>query len=320
MTETLPVMYSLIVPVYKNSESIDALLKVAGDLNEQLGKKLELVFVVDGSPDDSWAQLNSKLPHCTFRSKLVLHSRNFGAFQAIRTGLIHASASYFSVLSADLQEPPELIIDFFRDLEMQTCDVALGYRKSREDPAVKRFFSSIFWLLYRKFVIKEIPPGGVDIFGCNLLVRKQILRLKEANSSLIAQLFWLGFVRKTYPYDRKKRFSGKSAWSFRKRINYLLDSVFSFTDIPIKAFLLVGTAGLAVSIIVAIAALIGKLSGSIQVSGYTALVITISFFGASTILGLGIVGAYAHRTYENSKQRPLSIVMNEVAFPEKEQV
>lgn len=307
-------MYSLVIPVYKNSQSIDALLNCVEHLNDQLGRNLEVVFVVDSSPDDSWIQLHTKLPLRSFRSILLLHSKNFGAFAAIRTGLEYASGPFFSVMAADLQEPPELVFSFFRDMESGSCDVAIGYRESREDPFFSRFFSYIFWALYRGFIIKDIPPGGVDVFGCNLPVRNQILSMKEANSSLVAQLFWTGFVRRTYAYKRKKREAGTSAWSFKKKLAYLMDSVFSFTDLPIQMFLAIGVLGMLVSVAVGTAALIGKLSGMIQVSGYTALVITISFFGATTILGLGVVGAYAHRTYENSKQRPLSIVMKQDHF------
>jgi len=307
-------LYSLIVPVYNNSESIDALLEVSGTLNGQLEGKLELVFVVDGSPDDSWAQLNAKLPGCSFRSRLLLHSRNFGAFAAIRTGMEYASGPLFSVMAADLQEPPELVLTFFKELKEGNCDVVFGCRESREDPGLSRLFSALFWGFYRKFIIKEMPPGGVDIFGCNLVVRNQVIRLSEANSSLIAQLFWVGFVRKMCPYGRRKREAGKSAWTFRKKMNYLLDSVFSFTDLPIKVFLLIGLLGMLVSITVGTVALVAKLAGLIQVSGYTGLILTVSFFGATTILGLGIVGAYAHRTFENSKQRPLSIVMKDDSY------
>ena len=224
----------LIIPVYNNEKSINILLEKINEIYEKLNNNLEVLFVVDGSPDNCYEILKNILPKQKYTSKIILLSRNFGELNAIRTGLQVAKGDYFASMSADLQEPIELAVNFFNTLKNEPVDVVVGVRESRDDPIITKIFATAFWYLYKKFVIKELPKGGVDVFGCNKLFRDTLVKLKESNSSLIAQIFWIGFRRKEILYKRLKRNFGFSQWTFRKKINYMLDSVFSFSDLPIK--------------------------------------------------------------------------------------
>ncbi|PJK14213.1 glycosyltransferase [Lysobacteraceae bacterium NML07-0707] len=301
--------YSLVIPVYKNSENIKELLPACQGLQQALGKRLEIIFVVDGSPDDSHLQLQTQLPQSGLRAQLISLSRNFGAFSAIREGLLHARGNYTAVMAADLQEPPELILEFFSRLEKDEGDIAFGLRESRKDPFVSKMFSSIFWKIYRRFIQRDIPTGGVDVFAINRKFLNHITSFSEANSSLLALLFWLGGRRIFVPYARQERRLGKSAWTFRKKLTYLLDSIFAFTDAPIRLLLASGILGMGLSILLGIVILIARLLGEVDVPGYTGTMLTVLFFGGLNALGLGLVGNYAWRAYENTKQRPLSIPM-----------
>lgn len=300
--------YSVIVPVYKNESSIGRLVDALSELNHFLEHNLEVVFVVDGSPDKSFEIIKSKVNEVTFKVQLLAHSRNFGSFAAIRTGLIAATGEYFGVMAADLQEPPDLMTKFFENLTSDRCDVVIGTRESRNDPFLSRISAGIFWAIYRKMVVPDMPPGGVDVFGCNQLFRDQLIRLEEAHSSLIALIFWLGFRRQFVSYERQARMSGKSAWTFRKKLDYFMDSFFAFTDYPIRLLISTGALGSIFSIIFGLLVLIAKLSGAITVPGYAATILAVLIFGLLNFLGLGLVGTYAWRAYENSKQRPLAIV------------
>jgi len=305
---------SLIVPVYKNEESILELIEACDALTASLQESLEVVFVVDGSPDRSYEFLEAAIPRARFASQLILLSRNFGAFSAIREGLRHARGEYFAVLAADLQEPPELARTFFETLANEPVDVVLGTRSARADALSDRVASRLFWGLYRRFVQPEIPRGGVDVFGCNRRFRDRLLALEASNTSLVGQLVWLGFRRKTIPYARLPRRHGESAWSFRRKLDYLLDSVFAFTDFPIRALLFSGALGLVISFVVGVAVLAARLEGSLDVPGYAATVLLIVFFAALNMFGLGIVGSYAYRAFENSKGRPAALVMSHSHF------
>jgi glycosyltransferase involved in cell wall biosynthesis len=309
-----PQVYSLIVPVYKNEESIPSLIAAIRNMNVELGEQLEVVFVVDGSPDQSYAKLRDALPSAGFASKLLLLSRNFGSFSAIRCGLEAAKGPYFAIMAADLQEPPELVLEFFRSLANEPVDVVIGTRDGRQDPLPSRFAAQTFWYLYRKFVVPEMAVGGVDVFSCNQVFRDKLLELDESHSSLIALLFWLGFRRKQVSYTRLAREHGKSAWTFRKKVNYLMDSVFAFTDLPIKVLISMGSIGLGISILLGLATLFARIAGGISIPGYTTTIIIVLFFGTINLLGLGLVGSYAWRAYENTKRRPLAIVMQSLSY------
>ncbi len=302
-------MYSLIIPVYNNIESLPDLLKVINDLNRDLDYQLEAIFVVDGSPDNSYQFLRTHLPQCNFPAKTLLLARNFGSFAAIRAGLQAANGEYFAVMAADLQEPPNLILQFYTALKNNEADIAIGTRTQRDDPLFSRLAAKTYWFCYRKFVQKDMPPGGVDVFGCNRTVRDWLLNLEESNSSLVGLIFWLGFRRKLIPYKRLKRMYGKSAWSFHRKLRYLNDSVFNFTDLPIRLLINAGIIGMMLSIIYALFLLIARVFHLIQLPGYTTTLLVILFFTALNTLSLGIIGSYVWRAFENSKRRPQVIVM-----------
>ena len=307
-------LLSLVVPVYKNEENLDRLLSEIERLDEKLGRRLEVVFVVDGSPDRSLEILSARLPHFPVLTQLVSLTRNFGAFPAIAAGLARGTGDFFAVLAADLQEPPELIVEFWETLRSGEADVVFGCRAGRDDPPVSRFLSWIFWSFYRGFVLKDLPAGGVDIFGCNKAVRDQVLLLKEADSNLIALFLWVGFRRKFVPYYRRARQEGVSAWTIRKKVKYALDSIFNFTDLPLRVLLTSGVVGTLLSIAASVIVVIGRFTGLILVSGYTPIVLIVSFFGGLTTLGLGLIGQYLWLSLQNARGRPSYIVHSSRSF------
>ncbi len=311
-------MYSIIIPVYRNADFVPLLIeefgRVAATIRERYNTDAEFIFVVDGSPDNSFAALANALPTAPFKSQLISHARNFGSFSAIRTGLRASRGSYCGVIAADLQEPPALLVEFLDKLVNADADIVIGVREGRDDPALTRLSANLFWGFYRRFIVREIPAGGVDVFACNRRIRDELLALQEAHSSLIGLIFWLGFRRMEVPYQRRARAHGKSGWTVGKKVNYVLDSIFAFTDLPIRILATAGAVGVALALIFAITAIVLRLAGAIEVAGYTATIVVITFFGALNMLGLGLVGAYAWRAYENTKQRPLALVRSFQSF------
>ncbi|MGC4065914.1 MAG: glycosyltransferase family 2 protein [Polyangiaceae bacterium] len=308
-------MITLVIPVYKNSSNIGPLLIALTELHRKLEGELTVTFVVDGSPDDSFLRLQQGLPTVEFRSTVILLSRNFGSFAAIRAGLAATEAEQYAVMAADLQEPPELVMAFAERLTQNGAEVVIGRREGRDDPFVSRLMSTFFWCIYRRLVLPQIPPGGVDVFGCTRNVRDQILLLNEQNSSLVGLLLWVGFRREEVGYRRRAREHGKSAWTFRKKLRYLSDSIFNFTDLPIRLLTFVGLFGLLTTLTVAVIVLVARFLGAISVPGYTATVLLVMFFGTLNCLGLGLIGGYIWRTFENTKGRPNYIISLQQSFP-----
>ncbi|MBL8111851.1 MAG: glycosyltransferase family 2 protein [Acidobacteria bacterium] len=308
-------MFSVVIPVYRNEESLPELVEALASVAGRVSSPLEAVFVVDGSPDQSLRVLHALLPRAPFPSQVVALSRNFGSFAAIRAGLAAGKGEAFGVVAADLQEPPELLVTFHDALARGEADVVVGTRAGRSDPLFSRVFSGAFWGLYRRLVLPDIPPGGVDVFGCTRAFRDQLLAIEERNTSLVGLLFWLGFRRLEVPYERRERRHGSSAWSFRKRIRYLLDATFAFSDLPIRLVSLIGLAGIAASLVLGAIVLWAKLQGDIPIPGYAATVLTVMFFGGLNSLALGLVGEYVWRVFENTKARPNYVVAVSREFP-----
>jgi len=305
-------MFSVVVPVYRNENSIADLLAGLEELNRSMGGQFEAVLVVDGSPDRCGELLAERLPSAGFDSQLLFLSRNYGSFAAIRAGLARARGDYMAVMAADLQEPPELILEMRTQLESGDFDVVVGRRVGRDDPIFERFASAIFWGLYRRFVQPEVPKGGVDIFGCTSAFRDHLLRLVERNSTLVGLVFWLGFRRGEVSYSRRPRTSGRSGWSLTRRVRYLLDSTFAFSDLPIRFLSGVGLLGIGASVFLGLVVLIARATGQIPVPGYAATILAVMFFGGLNALGLGIIGEYVWRAFENTKGRPEFVVANHV--------
>ncbi len=302
-------LVSVVVPVYRNQATLLGLVERLERLCERLAGRMEAVFVVDGSPDQSGALLRARLSASTMRSQLIWHSRNFGSFAAIRTGLSAACGQRMVVMSADLQEPAELTMSFCTALASGAYEVALGVRRTRSDPRLSRLGSALFWKIYCRMVQREMPRGGVDVFACTAKVRDALVRLQESNSSLVGLVIWLGYPRVEIPYDRLPRGLGRSGWTMGKKARYFLDSVYSFTDLPITMLLAVGVTGVLLSVIGAITVFLAWAFVGIRVAGYTPVMLTLFVVGSLTLSGLGIVGSYVWRTYENSKQRPGAVAM-----------
>jgi glycosyltransferase involved in cell wall biosynthesis len=301
--------HSLVIPVYRNESNITSLLAALAGLSKGI-EGFEVVFVVDGSPDRSAQLLAEGLITAPYSWQLAELSRNFGSFAAIRQGLVLARGQHFAVMAADLQEPPDLIRRFFEELADGEVDIVVGVRSSRADPALTSFSSRTFWNLYRRLVMPEIPEGGVDVFACNAAARAALLSLEERESFLIGQLFWIGFRRREIVYARRGREVGKSAWTLRRKMIYMLDGVFAFSALPISMLLWIGVLGTMVSTATIVGVAISWLTGAIVVRGYAPIMLAIMFFGSLTTLGLGTLGGYVWRIAENGRRRPLSLVMS----------
>jgi glycosyltransferase involved in cell wall biosynthesis len=300
-------IHSVVVPVFRNEATLPELLRQLADLHERGPFAFEVVFVVDGSPDNSYALLRLELTRMPFPSQLVSLSRNFGAFAAIRAGLTVARGEFVAVLAADLQQPISSIHQFFEVLE-QGADIAVGQRASRSDPWLSRVSAAMFWWLYRRFVQAEIPPGGIDSFGCTRSVRDILVSLPEANSTLVGLLFWVGFRRENVTYPRAARPAGKSGWRFSRKLRYAFDAAFAFSDLPITIMIVAGALGIGGAFATAMTLAIAWVFGRIAIDTYSLLMLMVLLSFSTTILALGVIGGYIWRIFENTKGRPMHLV------------
>ena len=298
---------SVVVPVYGNEATLPALLEQLAALHRERLDSFEVVFVIDGSPDNSYALLKLRLQQMPFPSQLISLSRNFGSFAAVRAGMVHARGEFVAVLAADLQQPVSSLGQFFAALE-RGADIVIGQRASRDDPWFSRTAATMFWRIYRRFVQPQMPAGGADSFACTRQVRDVLVALPEANSALVGLLFWVGFRRELIAYPRVARTSGKSGWSFRRKFRYAFDTAFAFSDLPITLMIVTGAVGVSGALAASIAVLVAWWFGAIDVRGYTPLMLAVLFSSSMTLFALGIVGGYVWRIFEHTKGRPVPLV------------
>ena len=306
---------SIVVPVFKNEESIDRLLNRVTSLASSLVGDVEAIFVVDGSPDSSLSLLQTSLPNTTFDSKIILLSRNFGAFSAIRAGLREADGTATVVMAADLQEPISLIEELLGLVVKDGVDVAVGVRQARKDSFVSRFLSSSFWRFFNRLTTLEMPKGGVDIFALSRDARQKINEFEESSTSLVGLIYWIGFKRQEVFYLREKRAEGVSSWSLRKRINYAKDSITAFSEIPLSIFLWSGVIGALVSLLLVVVLIVRLFMNQNDDISRQLVSIGLLFVVSYLMSGLGLLGTYLWRVSDNVRKRPDSITWKKWEFP-----
>jgi glycosyltransferase involved in cell wall biosynthesis len=308
---------SIVVPVYKNEGSIDQLLRRINEISAAVSGMVEAVFVVDGSPDNSLDALRSKLPMAGFDAKVLLLSRNFGAFSAIRAGLREARGNATVVMAADLQEPTSLITNMLGIVQRDEADVAVGVRQSRKDGVVSRTLSAVFWKIFNRVSSLELPRGGVDIFALSRSARETLNTFEESSTSLIGLIYWMGFRRQEVPYHRVERRVGKSSWSLQKRINYAKDSITAFSEFPLTVFLWSGAVGAIVSLVFALIGAFQYIFTSDHQSQREVTAIGLLFVASYLMAGLGVLGTYLWRIADNVRKRPDSITWKTWEMPSR---
>lgn len=298
---------SIIVPVYYNELNLDDLYK---KLSEHVFKKLdidyELIMVDDGSKDNSYQKME-ELSKKDKKIKLVKLARNFGSHVAILAGLSVATGDCATSISADLQDPPEIILQMIE--KWQTGKkVVLAVRKDREESLVQKFFSNTYYKLLRKFALSNMPKGGFDCFLIDRQVIDILNQMEEKNTTLMGQILWCGFEHDTVYYVRRKREVGKSRWTLSKKIKLFLDSFLGFSYFPIRFASILGCIFSFIALIWLIYIIVIKLFGGINTAGWTTLMVVVLLSSGLILLTLGIIGEYLWRVFDTVRNRPIFIV------------
>lgn len=298
---------SIIIPVYYNELNLQPLYK---DIKEKvidvIDYDYEIVMVDDGSKDNSWEVMKA-LAEQDDHVKLYHLSRNFGSHAAILCGLEHCSGDCAVIKAADLQEPTELILQMV-DSWKTGNNVVLAVRAGREESKVQRGFADTYYKIVRKMALPAMPEHGFDVYLIDRKVIEVLSKLDEKNSALTGQILWSGFKTGYVEYVRKAREIGTSRWTLKKKIRLVMDTLFSFSTVPITVVEIIGALSFFGAAIWAIVVLICKIAGKSSVSGWTTLFIFNLFSYGVIMLTLGILGEYLWRTYDASMGRPPYIV------------
>jgi glycosyltransferase involved in cell wall biosynthesis len=301
-------MISIVVPVYFNEASLPALFKELIELEKQLlGKnlKLELIFVDDGSADNSLARL-LEFKNQRPETKVVKLTRNFGATRCSKTGFKFVTGDAFLTMSADLQDPPKLVLDM-ADHWLKGSKFVICERITRQDPLTSKIFSKIFYILLRTFVMKDYPEGGYDM----ALMDKAFLPfLKDSSKSVFTPLlaYWLGFKPVVLTYHRPARQGGKSRWSFAKKVAAFWDIMLGFSMKPLRMLSAFGGLVSLASFLYGARIIYGALFDVVPVQGFPTIAALISFLLGIVILMLGVIGEYLWRIFDENNRRPDTVI------------
>lgn len=297
---------SIIVPVYYNEMN---LIDLYEDLKTNVLSKIpsyEIVFVDDGSKDNSY-EILKQLALKDACIRIIRLSRNFGSHAAILAGLAKCVGDCAMIKAADLQEPSSMILEMY-DSWKNKNNVVLAVRKDREESAITKFFSNTYYRIMRKMALSNVPETGFDCFLIDRKVIDVINTMDEKNTSLMMQILWCGFKTDIIYYVRVKREKGKSKWTLSKKVKLFLDSFLGFSYFPIRMISLVGILCSTISACFLVYYIISKLMGNIDVSGWTTLMVVILLSNGLIMTMLGVVGEYLWRTFDAARKRPVFII------------
>ena len=298
---------SIVIPVYYNEDNLIPLYKdIKEKIIDKIDFKYEIVMVNDGSKDKSY-EVMQELACKDSNIKIVSLSRNFGSHAAILCGLTYCTGDCAVVKAADLQEPTELILEMVESWKKGN-NVVLAVREGRDESKGQTFFANFYYWLVRKTALPNMPKGGFDVYLLDKKVIKVLENLDEKNSALTGQILWSGFKTEKVYYRRLAREIGESKWTLKKKIRLVMDTLFSFTSLPITVVLNVGVFSMFGAVLWAIYVLVSKVSGNIDVSGWTTLFI-FNLFSFGVIMMT--LGEYLWRTFDASRNRPPYIVEKE---------
>ena len=299
--------FSVIIPVYFNEESLPGTLERLGAVLDKLKNyDSEIVFVEDGSGDKS-LELLLRRQKSDRRIKIVKLTRNFGSMAAIQAGFMHAGGDCVGMISADLQDPPELFLDMIAHWE-KGIKTVFAVRKDRKDPLASKFFSNTYYALLRRFGVRGYPPGGFDFFLLDRQVVNELNAIHEKNTHIMPLIFWLGYEHVLLPYVRQKRQKGTSRWTWNKKIKLFMDSFIAFSYVPIRAVFVLGMLFAVISFFAGLLILVSWISGGQPVEGWAMVMTFVAFFGGVQMIFTGIIGEYLWRTLDASRKRPQYVV------------
>lgn len=300
---------SIIVPCYYNEDNIP--VTVPGLINNEANFSSEVtfeyIFVDDGSGDSTVAALRRMQAQYPDRVRVVELVANVGSYNAIVAGMAHATGDCMAIITADMQDPPELMVQMY-DYWTKGFKLVIGNRQDREETGLSQVFAKTFHWLMKHLALKNIPDGGFDFVFFDRQVCDDVVRMQERNSNLFYLMVWLGYDYVNIPYMRRKREIGKSRWTLQKKIKLLIDSLLSFSYFPIRAISVLGLGLGTVAMLYGLYVIGLKVFGSDEPEGWTALMVVVLFVAAFQMIALGVIGEYVWRGLDAARKRPMYVV------------
>ena len=315
------IQYSLVVPIYRDGSMADAFcvefervfLKYLG--LEDIAAQVEVIFVNDGSPNDSIEHLKKVAKKFRF-ARVVDLSRNFGQHVALAAGFNHARGQYVGSLNVDMEDPPDQIPLLIEEFKRGDLDVVFGVRKERHSPWMVRLTSVLFHWLLNKLTGYQYPTNIGTLRLMNRRFTDAYNRFGEKTPFLDGLQFWLGFKRGYVEIAHQRRREGQSSYNFKRRFNMALDSIISFSDLPLRMTVTAGMIFAGLGFCYMLVVILQKLFLKEFQAGFPALVSIIITIGGVQMVVIGVASLYSGRILKEVQNRPLFVVRETIGFPE----
>ena len=308
---------SFVVPCYNEEENVGPFIQSIND-NFPITEDYEVVFVNDGSADNTFEKLKEIKKSSPCNIKIIHFSRNFGKESAMYAGLQHACGELVSIIDADLQQDPAIVKKMVEMLdENADIDCVCACQEDRHEGKFTAMCKNAFYKIADKFTEISFQSGASDFRTFRKSVRDALLSMGEFHRFSKGLFSWVGFNTVYIPYTAKERQAGKSSFNFIKLIKYAFEGIIAFSTAPLKLASVIGSLATLFSIIYAIVTIIRKLVDNINVDGFTQLVIIITFIGGIQLFSIGIIGEYLARNYIQTKNRPIYIAKEIITYDNK---
>lgn len=308
-------LLSVIIPCYNEELVVQETYKQLTEVMKRTNMDYELVFINDGSRDRT-IELLTSLAEEDKAVKVINFARNFGHQCAVTAGINHCNGDLAVIIDADLQDPPEVILDMLEIQQKESANVVYGVRKSREGESwFKLVTAKWFYRILNKLSDVQFPVDTGDF----RLIDRQIIdhfnNLHEKNKYIRGLISWLGYKQVPCYYERKERFAGETKYPLKKMLRFATTGLLAFSKKPLKLAEWLGVFSVLVSLIYAIVILILKLvNPGTFVVGWTSIILITIFFGGVQLLTIGILGEYIGNLFDEAKDRPEYIVKNKINF------
>jgi len=307
---------SLIVPCYNEAENVAVFQDAVLTAFNCCGYDYEIIFVDDGSTDATLHNLRKIHAAGKCPVKVISFSRNFGKEAGLYAGLQHAAGEYISLIDADLQQRPEIVVEMIKVLEQEPeVDVVAAYQDRRREGKILSLFKKSFYWIINKLSSVKLQPDASDFRTFRRSVAESILTLGEAHRFSKGIFAWVGYETRFIPYVPCDRAAGKTKWSFRKLMNYAIEGLIGFSTAPLRLAMYLGLFTACAATVYLIVVVLQKLIFGINVPGYATIITLILLLGGMQLVCIGIIGEYVGKTFEQSKERPIYIAKEILQTP-----
>ena len=300
---------SIVVPCYNEQESLPYFYEEIKKIEKEMNYvDFEYIFVNDGSKDKT-LEIARDLAKKDKKVRYISFSRNFGKEAAMLAGLEHSKGDYITVMDADLQDPPKMLVEMYKGITEEGYDCVGTRRVTRKgEPKIRSWFARRFYKIINRMSKVEMVDGARDFRLMTRQMVDSILSLKEYNRYSKGLFSFVGFNTKWLEYENVERVAGTTKWSFWKLFVYALEGIIAFSTAPLVIAAIVGFLFFIISFIMILVIIIKTLAFGDPVSGWPSLVCIIFFVSGVQLFCIGIIGAYLSKTYLETKNRPIYIV------------